>query len=92
MVFYRKTLETLTAYDEQHSSHLLDTLLCYVDCGGDVNLTAKKMFQHGNTIRYRLDKIKNVLGISLSADAYVQMYLFAKMHKIYSILNDEQLI
>ncbi len=90
--FYRKTLETLTAYDEQHSSHLLDTLLCYVDCEGDVNLTAKKMFQHGNTIRYRLDKIKNVLGISLSADAYVQLYLFAKMHKIYSILNDELLI
>jgi len=92
LVFYRKTLETLTAYDEQHSSHLLDTLLCYIESEGDISLTAKKMFQHGNTIRYRLDKIKNILGISLSADAYVQLYMFAKMHKIYSVLDDEPLI
>ncbi len=92
VVFYRKTLEPLTAYDEQHSSHLLDTLLCYIESEGDIGLTAKKMFQHGNTIRYRLDKIKNILGISLSADAYVQLYMFAKMHKIYSILDDEPLI
>ena len=90
--FYRKTLDQLNAYDEKHSSHLLDTLLCFIESEGDINLTAKKMFQHGNTIRYRLDKIKNILGISLSADAYVQLYMFAKMHKIYGVLDDEPLI
>ena len=90
--FYRKTLDTINDYDAKHSSHLLETLLCYVDSEGDVALTAKKLFQHGNTIRYRIDKIKTILGISLSADAYVQLYMFAKMHKIYSILNEEPLI
>lgn len=90
--FYHRALERISAYDEGHSSHLLETLLCYIDSEGDVALTAKKLFQHGNTVRYRLDKIKNILGISASADAYVQLYMFAKMHKIYNILNGEPLI
>ena len=70
----------------------METLICYIESEGDVALTAKKLYQHGNTVRYRLDKIKKVLGISNSADAYVQIYMFAKMHKIYSILNEEPLI
>lgn len=90
--FYQKTLKRITGYDEKHGSHLLETLICYMDCNGDVSLAAKKLFQHGNTIRYRIDKIKNVLGISNSADAYIQLYMFTKMHKIYSILNEEPLI
>ena len=92
VVFYRKTLAALNAYDKKHSSHLLETLLCYIESEGDVNLTAKKLYQHGNTVRYRLDKIKRLLDISLSTDAYVQLYMFAKMHKIYSILGEEPLI
>ena len=92
MQFYSKTLQAITAYDAQHAAHLLDTLLCYIDNGGDVSLTAKKLYQHGNTVRYRIDKIKTILGISKSADAYVQLYMFAKMHRIYSILNEEPII
>ncbi|MBQ6495826.1 MAG: PucR family transcriptional regulator [Firmicutes bacterium] len=92
MQFYRKTLRAITDYDEKHSAHLLETLLCYIDSESDVALTAKNLFQHGNTIRYRLEKIKTILGISLSTDAYVQLYMFAKMHKIYSILKEEPLI
>lgn len=90
--FYHKTFTAINDYDAKHSSHLMETLLSYIDSEGDVALTAKKLFQHGNTIRYRIDKIKTILGISLSADAYVQLYMFAKMHKIYSILNGEPLI
>ncbi|MDO4869141.1 MAG: helix-turn-helix domain-containing protein [Bacillota bacterium] len=90
--FYRKTLQQLQDHDQKHASHLLETLLCYIGCHGDVALTARKMFQHGNTIRYRINKVKEVLGISLSDDAYVQLYMFAKMHKIYSILDEEPLI
>ena len=90
--FYKKTLEVIQDYDQNHSAHLLETLLCYIDCEGDVARTAKKLYQHGNTVRYRLDKIKTILGITVTTELYVTMYAFAKMHKIYQILQDESLI
>lgn len=90
--FYRRTLSLLEGYDAEHASSLLDTLLCYVRCHGDVAKTAAELYQHGNTIRYRLNKIRELLGISNSADSYVPLYIFAKMHRIYSILDEEPLI
>lgn len=90
--FYERTHARLADYDAGHSSNLMETLLCYIESEGNVGLTAKKLFQHGNTIRYKLDKIKTLLGISASPDAYVQLYLFAKMHKLYERFGTDSVI
>lgn len=80
--FYDKTYKCLTTYDDTHRSDLLKTLMCYVESEGDISLTSRKLYQHNNTIRYRLDKIKKLLNITNSFDTELQFYVFARMHKL----------
>ena len=87
--FYQRTCHRLTAYDKRRRSSLLKTLICYIESDGDVALTAAKLFQHGNTIRYRLDKIRKVLEIPDSPDTFLQLYIFVKIHKAVNLFGKE---
>lgn len=90
--FYERTLAAITAHDERYKADLLDTLICYTESDWDINLTAKKMFQHPNTIRHRLEKIKTITGISSSGDMSLQFHVFSRMHKIRNIFGNDSLI
>lgn len=46
----------------QNSNELLDTLSTYLDCGRSLEATAKTLFVHPNTVRYRLKRISDVIG------------------------------
>jgi len=50
--------EPLTA----HSGELLETLWCYLDNGRSLEATARELFVHPNTVRYRLKKVSEVIG------------------------------
>jgi sugar diacid utilization regulator len=50
------------AYDEKNGTELAETVRAFVGCGGEVGETAHALFQHPNTIRYRLKKIKTLVG------------------------------
>jgi hypothetical protein len=54
-------------------SGLLETLVAYVETGGTLEGTARLLFVHPNTVRYRLRRIAEVCGRSpsLPRDAYV---------------------
>lgn len=80
--FYKKIYKCLSDYDEQHNSDLMKTLICYVESKGDIALTSKQLFQHSNTVRYRLDKIKKLLNLTASLDTEIQFYVFVRMHKL----------
>ena len=45
---------------------LLDTAAAYLDAGGSVEGTARALFLHPNTVRYRLKKVTDLLGLDLS--------------------------
>lgn len=45
-----------------HSSELMDTLWCYLDSGRSLEGTARELFVHPNTVRYRLKKVSEVIG------------------------------
>ena len=45
-----------------HSSELLATLWCYLDNGRSLEATAREMFVHPNTVRYRLKRVSEVIG------------------------------
>ena len=89
--FYNRINRILTDYDSSHDASLHSTLLVYAQCDGDIKLTAQSMFQHGNTIRYRLAKIKELLEIS-NIDSYVYFFAYAKLHKLYSLFDKEPII
>lgn len=51
---------------------LLDTAAAYVESGASIEATARLLFVHANTVRYRLRRIADVTGLTLTdaRDAY----------------------
>jgi len=45
-----------------HSTDLLTTLWCYLDSGRSLEATARELFVHPNTVRYRLKRVSEVIG------------------------------
>ena len=45
-----------------HSTDLLGTLWCYLDNGRSLEATARELFVHPNTVRYRLKRVSDVIG------------------------------
>lgn len=45
-----------------HSHELMETLWCYLDNGRSLEATARELFVHPNTVRYRLKKVSEVIG------------------------------
>lgn len=84
--YYCNLFTRLDNYDKHNESNLMQTLLSYVRNGGNIAKTAEATFQHSNTIRYRLEKIKSVMGIQDAPDADIQLYLFVRLHEIKKLL------
>jgi hypothetical protein len=47
---------------QAHSTELLTTLWCYLDNGRSLEATARELFVHPNTVRYRLKRVTEVIG------------------------------
>jgi hypothetical protein len=47
---------------QEHPSELLTTLWCYLDNGRSLEATARELFVHPNTVRYRLKRISELIG------------------------------
>jgi sugar diacid utilization regulator len=65
--FYSETVEPLVAYDEQYETDLVATVETYLDSDANVPATAKKMFTHRHTIRYRLERVRDLSGHDATA-------------------------
>lgn len=55
----------LEEYDAGRSGDILNTVVEFVKCGGNIEKTAQKMQQHKNTIRYRLNTAGSILTLNL---------------------------
>ena len=60
--FYAETIAPLIAYDEQYETELVATVEAYLDNDGNVAATAKQLFTHRHTIRYRLERARELCG------------------------------
>ncbi len=69
----------LTTYDEEHGAELDATARVLVHLYGDVKAVSEEMFQHPNTIRYRMRKMKTLLGIPDETDKEL-IYLLSMMY------------
>nr|WP_245723720.1 helix-turn-helix domain-containing protein [Microbacterium humi] len=47
---------------KDHSTELATTLWCYLDNGRSLEATARELFVHPNTVRYRLKRVSEVIG------------------------------
>lgn len=55
-------------YDADHDAELTRTAEAFAASFGEVRATAEALFQHPNTVRYRLKRIKEVLGMDAATD------------------------
>lgn len=72
--FAHSILEPLKTYDTKYTADLLKTAIVYVQQYGNIKKTAEYLFQHENTIRYRLNKMKELLHLDESpSEFYAQL-------------------
>lgn len=64
----RNALVTRIARPLEHSAaaHLLDTAATYLESGRSLEATARRLFVHTNTVRYRLGRITDITGYDLA--------------------------
>jgi sugar diacid utilization regulator len=65
--FYAETIEPLAAYDDQYETELVMTVEAFLGNDGNVAATAKQLFTHRHTIRYRLERVRELCGHDVSA-------------------------
>ncbi|HVD86465.1 MAG TPA: helix-turn-helix domain-containing protein [Solirubrobacterales bacterium] len=65
--FYEETIQPLATYDEQYETELVASVEAYLDNDGNVAATAKQLFTHRHTVRYRLERVRELCGHDVSA-------------------------
>lgn len=65
-VFGRGWLQSLLDYDARRNADLVNTLSQYLDCGGNYDASARALFIHRSTLKYRLNRIRDISGYDLS--------------------------
>ncbi len=78
--YYSLYIKQILDYDKTHGTNLMDTLIHYVESNGEIVQTAKKTFQHANTVRYKLEKVKKLLKLENSDSFYVQLYIAVRLY------------
>ncbi len=65
--FFAETVEPLVAYDDQYETDLVQTLETFLDADANVAGTASRLFTHRHTIRYRLERVRDLTGLDVSS-------------------------
>ena len=86
--FCRHTLDRLLEYDHDFDADLQITLRTLLDSNFNYKLTAERLFVHVNTVRYRCDKIEQLLQIDLSeADTRFNVYAAIRVGDVLKALD-----
>ena len=84
--FYTDTISPLIAYDEQYGTELMLTLETFLANDGSVAETYKELFTHRHTIRYRLERVKELTGLDVnSTDGRERLGLGLKAMRVLGV-------
>lgn len=75
--FCHATLEPLAQYEQRHNVDLIKTIEIYLACDGDYKKAAIRLNQHENTIRFRINKAKSLLGMEHSHYKFIEQVSLA---------------
>lgn len=64
--FYRESVSKLVEYDRTYKHELLKTLEVYFRHEGNLRETSEALFIHRHTLRYRLQRVEELTGLSLN--------------------------
>ena len=84
--FYAETVAPLVAYDEQYETDLVTTLETFLDANGNVAGTAQRLYTHRHTVRYRLERVRELTGLDVgSSDGREKLSLGLKAMRVLGI-------
>ncbi|HET8673067.1 MAG TPA: helix-turn-helix domain-containing protein [Thermoleophilaceae bacterium] len=85
--FHEETVAPLLTYDEQYETELVRTLETFLDADGNVAQTAHRLYTHRHTVRYRLERVKELTGLDVaSTDGRERLGLGLKAMRVLGIL------
>ncbi|MGH2967533.1 MAG: PucR family transcriptional regulator, partial [Solirubrobacteraceae bacterium] len=88
--FYEETVAPLVAYDEQYETELVQTLETFLDADGNVAGTAQRLFTHRHTVRYRLERVRDLTGFDVaSTDGRERLGLGLKAMRVLGIASPQ---
>jgi sugar diacid utilization regulator len=86
--FYEETVAPLVAYDDQYETELVQTLETFLDADGNVAGTAQRLFTHRHTVRYRLERVRDLCGLDVSStDGRERLGLGLKAMRVLGIAS-----
>jgi len=84
--FYEETVAPLVAYDDQYETDLVQTLETFLDADGNVAGTAARLYTHRHTVRYRLERVKDLTSLDVaSTDGREKLGLGLKAMRVLGI-------
>ncbi len=84
--FHDETVASLVKYDDQYETELVRTLETFLDADGNVARTAERLFTHRHTVRYRLDRVRELSGLDVgSTDGRERLSLGLKSMRVLGI-------
>lgn len=66
LILLQNTLGVLLEYDSEFEGSLLDTLEAFLACDRHIGNTANRLFVHRNTLKYRINRINEIMNCDLS--------------------------
>src|SRR3954462_2816982 len=88
--FYEEPVAPLVAYDDQYETDLVQTLETFLDADGNVAGTAQRLFTHRHTLRYRLERVRDLTGLDVaSTDGRERLGLGLKAMRVLGIASPE---
>ncbi|MEA2307352.1 MAG: hypothetical protein QOH43_4632 [Solirubrobacteraceae bacterium] len=84
--FHSETVEPLVSYDDQYETDLVQTVEAFLDADGNVAGTAQRLFTHRHTVRYRLERVRDLSGLDVgSTDGREKLSLGLKAMRVLGI-------
>lgn len=63
---FERKLGKLRQYDQEHDSNMMLTFYHYLECRGSLIETANSLYIHRNSVKYRLERIRDITGFDLN--------------------------
>lgn len=81
--FSDKLIAPILDYDIRYDTRLMETISLYFENDCNTQKVSELIFQHKNTVLYRIRKIKDLLGpFASNQDFNEQMSIALKLHRI----------
>jgi sugar diacid utilization regulator/putative methionine-R-sulfoxide reductase with GAF domain len=87
--FARKVLGPVMDYDRDHHADLVRTVEVYLACDCNLQRAGEQLYVHPKTVRYRLDRVEELAGISLASQRdRFEAQLATTMIRALSLVED----